>query len=190
MSDKIYLDSNGLTCDSFVLARQILDSGFVPDMILAIWRGGTPVGIAVHEFLKYKGIDCYHTVIKACSYTGIAERGEPEVENLDYVMARLKPTSRVLIVDDVFDSGRTAQTLKRLITQKTSFLRFAMLYYKPARNETGFVPDYFVKETDSWLVFPHELTGLTVEEIREKKPFVYALLDEATEVAQGLGARG
>lgn len=178
MSDKVYLDSNGLTRDSFVLARKVFDSGFVPDLILAIWRGGTPVGIAVHEFLKYQGRDCYHTVVKTCSYTGIGEHGEPEVENLDYVMARLTPESRVLIVDDVFDSGRTAKTLKRLITQRTAFLRFAMLYYKPMRNETNFVPDYFVEETDRWLVFPHELMGLTLDEIREKKPFVYALLGD------------
>ena len=49
MDEKIYLDSNGLTRDSFALARKIFDSGFRPDVIIGLWRGGTPVAVAVQE---------------------------------------------------------------------------------------------------------------------------------------------
>ncbi len=176
MSDKVYLDSNGLTRDSFTLARQIYDSGFVPDIIIALWRGGTPVGIAVHEFLHYKGVNCYHTVVKTSSYTGIAEHEEPVVENLDYVMMRLNSQSKVLVVDDIFDSGHTAKAMKRIITRVTPNLKIATLYFKPLRNTTDFAPDYYVKETDSWLVFPHELVGLSPAEILEKDPQIHSLL--------------
>ncbi len=176
MGDKVYLDSNGLTRDSFALARRIYDSGFVPDVIIALWRGGTPVGIAVHEFLHYKGVNCYHTVVKTSSYTGIAQHGEPVVENLDYVMARLDSRSNVLVVDDIFDSGHTAEAMKRIITRVTPNVKIATLYFKPLRNKTDFAPDYHVKETDSWLVFPHELVGLSPAEILEKDPYIYSLL--------------
>ena len=42
------------------------------------------------------------------------------------------------------------------------------MYYKPLRNETAIKPDYWQVESDDWIVFPHELEGLTEEEIREK----------------------
>ena len=76
MSNKIYLQANQLYNDSFALAKQIYDSGFVPDALIALWRGGSPVGIAVHEFFLYKGIKFYHTIVKTVSYTGINESRE------------------------------------------------------------------------------------------------------------------
>jgi hypothetical protein len=51
-----------------------------------------------------------------------------------------------------------------------------MPYYKPSRNTTTFAPDYYVRETDHWLVFPHELMDLTPDEIRTKDPFLHDLL--------------
>jgi hypothetical protein len=44
------------------------------------------------------------------------------------------------------------------------------VYYKSSRNRSTLVPDYYVLDTDKWLVFPHELIGLTREEILEHKP--------------------
>jgi hypothetical protein len=49
-------------------------------------------------------------------------------------------------------------------------VRIATVYYKPARNKSALRPDYFIRETDQWLVFPHELQGLTREEILANKP--------------------
>ena len=50
---KVYLTAQGLLEDSFALAKQVLDSGFKPTFIIAIWRGGVPIGIAVQEYLEY-----------------------------------------------------------------------------------------------------------------------------------------
>ncbi len=176
MIRKHYLSSNEVTRDSFLLARKIWDSGFRPDAIIALWRGGSPVGIAVQEFLRVKGVDCYHTIVKCSSYTGIEESHEPAVENMDYVRAFLRPNSNVLVVDDIFDTGSTARTVKQELAGTTRNVRFATPYFKPSRNAASFEPDYYVRKTDHWLVFPHELMDLTSDEILEKDPFVHSLL--------------
>ena len=178
MSDKVYLDANGLLADSFLLARKIYDSGFKPDCIIALWRGGTPVGVAVHEFLSYMGLKCRHTAVKTASYTGIETHGEVIIENLDFVLDSLAPGSKVLVVDDILDTGRTAMAVKRALARRTSAVRFAMVYYKPSRNENGLVPDYFIHLTDTWLVFPHEIIGLTEDEIAVKNASLHKLLAE------------
>lgn len=177
MSEKIFLDANSLARDSFSLAKKIYDSGWIPDAIIALWRGGSPVGISVHEFLHYKGISCYHTIVKAVSYTGIEQKKEPRIENIDYVLKLLKPTTKVLVVDDVFDSGSTAEVMRRELTKVSNDVKFAMVYYKPLKNTTDFEPDFYVTKTENWLVFPHELMGLTPEEVAHKDSFIYSLLD-------------
>ena len=51
-----------------------------------------------------------------------------------------------------------------------------MPYYKPARNETDIEPDYYLHETDQWIKFPYSLEGLTLDEIREKRPKIYDVI--------------
>ena len=58
-------------------------------------------------------------------------------------------------------------------------VRIATVYYKPARNRSALVPDYYVRALDDWLVFPHELVGLTREEILEHKPVGEDFFDTA-----------
>lgn len=176
MNEKIYVTADQLALDSFALARRIHDSGFVPDVLVVLWRGGTPIGVIIHEYLQFKGIHTYHTALKCTSYTGIQTRGAPTVENLSPLLDILTPESRVLIVDDIFDTGCTARTVTESMATRTSHIRIATLFYKPAKNQTDLTPDYFLHETDQWIVFPHELMGLREEEIREKDPRVHALL--------------
>ncbi len=178
MNKKIYLTSNELTRNSFELAYKVWSSGFRPDVIIALWRGGTPVGIAVHEFFHYKGCNCYNTVVKTVSYTGIGKSAPPVIENIDYVMAKLTPESRILVVDDIFDTGKTAETIKKRLENHAGEIKFAMPYFKPSRNMTSFKPDYFVRVVSEWLVFPHELVGLTQDEIRDKDKDLYDLLNK------------
>ena len=56
MPTKVYLSANEFLLDSFRLGKLVLDSGWRPDVLIALWRGGTPVGVAVHELLLYRGI--------------------------------------------------------------------------------------------------------------------------------------
>lgn len=173
---KSFLSADQLTRDSFSLGRVVWDSGYRPDVLLALWRGGTPVGIAVHEYLKFKGLDCYHTAIKSSSYTAIGESVTPELESFERVFRRLPAGGRVLVVDDIFDTGKTAQRVYEEFADVNCSLKFAVLYYKPLRNVTSLKPDYHIHETDRWLVFPHEIEGLSPEEIMAKDPDLYNLL--------------
>jgi hypoxanthine phosphoribosyltransferase len=179
MPDKHFVRPGDLVRDAFRLARKIFDSGYRPSVILVLWRGGTPVGVVVHEFLLYKGIDTYHTAVKAESYTGIGKRRTPRIEHFERVLDRIEPDSNVLIVDDIFDTGRTVRRVREMLRRKTRHVKIATLYYKPDSNTTDLVPDFFLRKTDRWIVFPHELLGLTPQEIRRKDPALAALVLDA-----------
>ncbi len=72
-SSKTYIDAQQLLTDSFELGLQILESDFVPDYIVGVWRGCAPVGIAVQELLTYCGVTTDHIAIRTSLYTGVNE---------------------------------------------------------------------------------------------------------------------
>ncbi len=186
--DKIVISAQELLEDSYHLGLDILESGFKPTLIIAIWRGGTPVGMAVQEILSYAGLESDHIAIRTSSYTGVDERGAVAVHGLNYIIKKICHDDRVLIVDDVFDTGNTIDAvireLKRRARDNTpEDIRIAVPWFKPSRNETDLLPDYFVRETAEWLVFPHELDALTPEELREARPEIAAIIERARESA-------
>ena len=185
MSDKQYLSADQLLVDSFRLAERVFSSGFKPTMIIAIWRGGVPIGIAVQEFLAYCGIETDHIAIRTSSYdAGIDQRlGGIRVHGLNYLIKNVTAEDKLLIVDDVFDTGRTVDAVIERLTSLArlntpSDVRVAVPYYKPSRREVDRVPEYFLEETDAWLMYPHSLEGLTVEEIREHRPALYEIIKD------------
>lgn len=181
---KTWLTADDLLADSFRLARQVLESDFVPTHIVGIWRGGTPVGIAVQELLEYHGIETDHIAIRTASYTGIDRQdAEVRVYSLGYLIDTLNPADRLLVIDDVFDSGRSIEAFINELAARCRYnmprdVRIATVYWKPKRNKTALAPDFYVHEIDEWLVFPHELCGLSAQEIREHKPQADIVLDE------------
>ena len=97
------------------------------------------------------------------------------VHAIDYLVSRLSADDELLLVDDVFDSGRSLEAVIKELKQRCrrnwpEKSRIATVYYKSSRNRSTLVPDYYVLDTDKWLVFPHELIGLSPEEILEHKP--------------------
>ena len=89
----------------------------------------------------------------------------------------LRPGDRVLVVDDVFDTGKTAKAVNERVAKTGAEMRLACVYWKPEKNKTGMKPDYFVKDVGlDWIVFPHEIEGLTPEEIAVKDPLLASLL--------------
>ena len=175
-ASKSYLSANELMLDSFRLGKQILDSGWRPDVLIALWRGGTPVGVAVHEILLYHGVPTLHMAVKCESYTGVGKRGKVVFENTAALFAQILPSHRVLVVDDIIDSGSTARAALQLLQPRAAEVRLASLYWKPNANRSDLRPDFHVRETDAWIVFPHELEGLTPEEIRRKDPALHRLM--------------
>ena len=178
--EKLYIDANSLLADSFKLARMVWDSGFRPGHIMAIWRGGAPVGVAVHEFLKVKGANMNHMAIKAQSYVKFEQTGRVEIVGLEHVVSGLKKGDKLLIVDDVFDTGLTMDAIVRAINDRcvdaAPDVRIATVYCKPLKNRTKMKPDFYVKEYNGWIVFPHELEGLTDEEIKKKGLGIYEIV--------------
>jgi hypoxanthine phosphoribosyltransferase len=174
--DKLFISANSLLGDSMELARRVVSSGFRPTFLVAMWRGGAPIGIAVQEVLEYHSIHADHIAIRTSSYTGIDTQSKTvRVHAVDYLVSRLTAEDQLLLVDDVFDSGRSleaviAELKGRCRRNWPEQFRIATVYYKSSRNRSSLLPDYYVLDTDKWLVFPHELVGLTREEILEHKP--------------------
>jgi len=173
---KLFISAEELLRDSFDLAQQVVRSGFEPTFLVGIWRGGAPIGISVQEVLEFNGIECDHISIRTSLYAGM-DKPEPvvRVHAIDYLVSRLSFDDRLLLIDDVFDSGRSLEAVveelrRRCKRNMPDQIRIATVYYKPARNQSSLVPDFYVRATDQWLVFPHELDGLTREEILEHRP--------------------
>lgn len=187
--DKIYISANELLADSFRLGWQVIDSGFAPTHVVGIWRGGAPVGIAVQELLEYHGQPCDHIAIRTSSYVGIdSPTAQVRVFALGHLIDTVNPGDRLLVIDDVFDSGRSIDALLRELRQRCRHntprdIRIATVWWKPARNRTALKPDFWVHQTDAWLVFPHEINGLTTAEIRRHKPDAGAILRTVPEDA-------
>src|ERR1700732_4278009 len=174
--EKVFISANSLLRDSIELGLQVVRSGFRPTFLVAVWRGGAPIGIAVQEILEYNGIECDHIPIRTSSYIGMDQQARTvRVHALDYLVSMLNAEDRLLLIDDVFDSGRSLEAViaelrrpcRRNLPEQ---IRIATTYYKPARNRSSLVPDFYVRATDQWLVFPHEVNGLTREEILANKP--------------------
>ena len=180
---KRFISADELLRDSFLLARKIVDSGYQPSFIIGVWRGGAPIAIAVQEYLSYIGIETDHIAIRTTSYTGIAQQQQTvRLAAMEYAIEHLKPTDRVLLVDDVFDSGKSMAAIRlelesKLGNSQPSNLRIACPWYKPNCNQTFIAPDYYLHETKQWLVFPHELRGLDKAEIQHRRPMLADALD-------------
>ena len=174
--DKIFISANELLDNSYRLALKVLEDGFKPDYIIGIWRGGAPVGIAVQELLAYKGIETDHISIRTSSYTAIEEQSDDvRVHGLHYIIENVNAGDSLLIVDDTFDTGRSVGAVIDAIKDLSranapGTIRVATVYYKPTKRKVDFEPDYYVQITDKWLVFPHELQGLSKAEIERHKP--------------------
>ena len=181
--DKLFINSSDLLKDSFQLAWNVYDSGFEPNYIVGVWRGGAPIGIAVQEFLSVLGIKSDHVAIRTSYYDGIDSHSDSvQVYGLNYVIRKLESEDRLLIVDDVHDTGNSVSQvisdLKAACKKNTPQIKVATPYFKPNKNQSGDKPDYYLHETDQWLVFPHELDGLSLEEILENKPELSNLIDK------------
>jgi len=143
------------------------------------------MGIAMQELLAYRGVESDHIAIRTASYHNIDEQADNvEVYSLSYLIKKMSADDRLLIVDDVFDTGRSIEAViaKLKVMMRRNLptdIRVAVPYYKPDRNKTSRVPDYYLHETEQWLKFPHSLEGLTIEEVRENRPELYSILKSA-----------
>ena len=179
--DKLFIQSEELLKHSFNLAWQVYESGYRPNYIIGVWRGGAPIGIAVQEFLDVLGVPSDHIAIRTSHYKGIDERdSKVQVYGLNYIIKQVESEDSLLIVDDVHDTGISIQKiildLQTACKKNTPEIKVATPYFKPKKNKTDRKPDFYLHETEKWLVFPHELEGLSMDEIIQFKPELFELV--------------
>ena len=120
--------------------------------------------------------------MRTSSYHGIDQQSRSVIiHGLSYLVKNLSAEDRVLIVDDVFDTGQTIDAIIETMEAQLKLnlpqdIRVAVPYFKPTRNKTDRLPEYFLHETDEWLIYPHSVEGLTPEEIQTHKPDLYEIL--------------
>ena len=177
---KRFVGADELLRDSFQLAASIHDAGFEPDFLVGLWRGGSAVGIAVQEGLEHFGIKTDHIAIRT-SYSGahrypemVSRADQIRVHGLQYLLENLCSHHSLLIVDDVYSTGSSVNAVIEQLARKTRRnlphdIRIGTVWFRPT-NRTLQTPDYFVHETKDWLVLPYELSGLSLDELRENRP--------------------
>ena len=102
---------------------------------------------------------------------------------MNYLIKTVTADDKLLIVDDVFDTGHTINAVIEHLKEKARLntpgdIRVAVPYYKPTRNQTDREPDYYLHETEDWLKYPHSLEGLSPEEIAENRPELYEIIKD------------
>ncbi len=141
---------------SIELAEKIVSSRKLPDTVIAVLRGGYFIAKILADYLGLESI----ATIEVKFYKGVGERAERPIV-VKPITVDIKGRD-VLIVDDVADTGRTLQVvadIARLHGARTVYT--AALFYKPWSIT---IPDYYVDETDKWIVFPWEV-GETLREL-------------------------
>jgi hypoxanthine phosphoribosyltransferase len=186
---KRFITEQELLEDSYRLAVDIYRSGFRPDFIVGIWRGGATVGIYVQECLQYLGVETDHIAIRT-SYRGrdeyfrqLEQDSEIQVHGLQYLFENLNVDDALLIVDDVYGTGRNVNAVIERLRHSNrrnmaNAVCIATPYYRPVYNGSNPAPDFYLYEISDWLVLPYELTGISRAELVAHKPWIVPLLDE------------
>ena len=147
--------------DTFALAKKIEDSKQKIDLIVAIARGGMTVAQILSDFLSLPV-----ATFTVSSYKDLRQEKSSEISF--HVGGDLK-NKRILLVDDVSDTGKTFERgIQYLNKLGVVSVVTAALLVKP---QSKHVPDFFVKKTSSWIVFPYEVkeTILSVSKMMKKE---------------------
>lgn len=129
------------------LAGEVVESGFEPDLVVAIARGGLLLAGAVAYALGTKACGALNVEF----YTGVDQQLPEPVVLPPMLDASALDAKRVLLVDDVSDSGRTLAMVVDLIGASGAEVRTVCLYSKP---RTALEPDFVWRRTDRWITFP------------------------------------
>jgi len=154
------------------LATRVRRNGFKPDVIVGVSRGGWPPARVISDLLGNPRL----ANVTAEFYVGVAEtKGKPIITQPVSVSVKGK---KVLVVDDVADTGESLRLVRaHLGVQGATEVKIATIYYKPW---SVIIPDYYEKETSSWIIFPWERKE-TVKKVVEKYKRQGKTVDEAKE---------
>jgi hypoxanthine phosphoribosyltransferase len=181
---KEFLQFDTVRNNAIKLAYRIYNDGFVPDVIYILLRGGAYMGNIISEYFKlvHKGErPVFYAAVVARSYTDVAQAERVHIDGWTYSPEHLRRGDRVMLIDDIFDTGRTVNHLAKIIIDRGILrenLKIVVHDYKffaDKKEQLPIQPDYWCRkhemQTDdepSWIHYmSHELWGLSQEEITE-----------------------
>ena len=181
---KEFLSYDFIRINALKLAHRIHSSGFIPDVIYVSLRGGACIGNVISEYFKVirrKERPVFYAAVVARSYSDIREHAQVRVDGWTYNPDYLRNGDKVLLVDDIFDSGNTINYLVGIFLEKgipREDIKVAVHDYKmrPDREpQHPIQPDFYCRkhiiknnEDDIWIHYmSHELIGLAQEEIKQ-----------------------
>jgi len=181
---KEFISYNQVRNNALKLAHRIHLDGFIPDIIYVSLRGGAYLGNVMSEYFKAVRNDArpvFYAAVVARSYTDVRKQEQVRVDGWTYSPEYLRNGDKVLLIDDIYDTGRTINHLASIILEKgvpRRDLKIAVHDYKIVdyRGEQPSIkPDYWCRkheirtpEEERWIHYmSHELIGLTEEELRE-----------------------
>ncbi len=156
---------------SHQLAHLVWQSGFRPTHLVALWRGGAQVALYIDEYLTLLGCAVDNTAVRTSLYQAdkqAPETREVRVHGEQYLVDVLQAHHRLLVVDDILESGRSVGAFLATLGGKLgdrmpTEVRLATLLTKSAKHVEGNPQaDYRVRDVvaQCWVNFPHELVGL------------------------------
>lgn len=193
--NKIFVKADAVRNDAFFLARRLLSEKYIPDIMYVSMRGGAPMGNAMNEFFKLalgKNYKINFATVVARSYSGVQQNDEVKFAGWTYPPEKILNSQKVLVVDDICDSGATLKKLSEKFTElglKKDMVRFAVHDFKKfnyvGAKTVNFTPDYFChkheinsEEENIWFHYlSHELIGMTEDEFKENYLKDYPELD-------------
>ncbi|GHV96126.1 phosphoribosyltransferase [Spirochaetia bacterium] len=181
---KEFLQFDIVRNDALKLAHRICKDGFIPDVIYVSLRGGAYMGNVISEYFKivHKGAHpVYYAAVVARSYTDVAKSEKIKIDGWTYSPEHLRVGDKVLLIDDIFDSGRTINYLAQVILDKgipRKNLKVAVHDYKyfvDKETQLPIQPDYWcrkhevsIDDESYWIHYlSHELVGLSESELEK-----------------------
>ncbi len=178
---KEFLTADLIRNNTLKMAHKIVNDGFMPDIIYVSLRGGAYVANVLSEYFKLYRNDrpVLFAAVVARSYTDIRENSKVMIDGWTYSPDHLRAGDKILLVDDIFDTGKTINHLAEVIIDKgvpRKDIKVAVHDYKFFTNQKEQLPiqpDYWCRkfelesrENDNWLHYlNHELVGLTPSEL-------------------------
>jgi hypoxanthine phosphoribosyltransferase len=181
---KEFLQFDEVRDNALKLAYQIHKKGFIPDVIYVSLRGGAYLGNVISEYFKViqdERRPVYYAAVVARSYVDVAKSDQIKIDGWTYSPEHLRVGDKVLLIDDIFDTGKTINYLAQIILDKgipRKDLKIAVhdyKYFSDKEKQLPFQPDFYCRKMDttvnsesSWIHYmSHELVGLTEEELEE-----------------------
>lgn len=179
---KEFLSYEVVRNNALILAKRILDDGFIPDIIYTSLRGGAYMANVISEYFKLALKDkkpVLYAAVVARSYTDVHESSAIRIDGWTYSPEHLRAGDKILLVDDIFDSGRTLNYLVQVLLEKgvpRSDIKVVVHDYKYFtfhKEQLPVQPDYWCRkfeitkpEEDRWIHYlSHELVGLSKEDL-------------------------